>query len=235
MHKVSPKKDYISKTYLYRTTSANTHVRTNSLSSSLLGDGNLQTYQGLTWRYRALQGSNQKEYLLHKYEILKNKCSSPPKFSEFVDNRNQKTYARGFLNTKSLNDFAPFAKAFYIYDDKTLKFIKDVPINIHEILTPLAVAYWYMDDGWFKWEGKSNTMRICTESFSHSGVDLLKEAVDKNLNICLTKQKKTLSNKSIGYRLYVNEKNSSAFRELIRPYLIDSMKYKVLMATEWVS
>jgi len=31
----------------------------------------------------------------------------------------------------------------------------------------------------------------------------------------------------IGYRLEINEKNSAHFREIIQPYLVDCMKYKV--------
>ena len=38
---------------------------------TLLGDGNLQTANnGRTWRYRAIQKKEHKNYLFHKYQVL---------------------------------------------------------------------------------------------------------------------------------------------------------------------
>ncbi len=67
-------------------------------------------------------------------------------------------------------NFLYYADLFYTYNPKTNLFIKDVPNNITKYLTPRAIAYWYMDDGALKWLGRSNAMRICTESFSEHGV-----------------------------------------------------------------
>lgn len=196
---------------------------------TLLGDANLQTHSktGKAWRYRVLHAGSQYLYLEHKYEILKDFCGTPPKKSKVPDKRTNKVYDRCLFNTKSNIYFTPYAKAFYMYDSNAQKYIKDVPENIDEILTPRAVAYWYMDDGWIKWVGKSNAMRLCTESFSIEGIEILRDAMKKNFNLSLNKHRKPLSNNKIGYRLYINEKNSAPFREIIRPYLVDCMKYKV--------
>lgn len=198
------------------------------LTGTLLGDGNLQTSSltGETWRYRAIQKKDHHDYLLQKYNILKNICGSPPIYSKVYDSRTEKHYERWYFNSLTFAGLNPLARAFYVIGPSG-RWIKDVPTNIAEILTPRAVAYWYMDDGSLKYYGKSNAMRICSESFSKQGVEILQAAMwDKfNISVALTKRKK--KGVLVGYRLAIHEAESSKFRDLIQPYLIPSMKYKV--------
>jgi hypothetical protein len=200
------------------------------LIGTLLGDGNLQSNtKGRTWRYRVVHKEKDKEYLDHKYQILKPFCQSPPIYSssEVFDDRNQRTYQRWYFNTTVHNCFRHYGNIFYTYDPKTNLMIKDVPKNIKKYLTPCAVAYWYMDDGALKWLGRSNAMRICTESFSEHGVNRLKSALSDLYNIETQLIRKTNQKVFVGYRLAINEKNSSPFCELIKPYLVECMRYKV--------
>lgn len=114
-----------------------------------------------------------------------------------------------------------------MYDPFTEKWVKDVPENIAELLTPRAVAYMYMDDGSLKYRGHSNAMRICSESFSKEGVEILQAAIYEKFQISLKLTKKNKNGVLVGYRLAISEAESSKFRELIQPYLVDCMKYKV--------
>lgn len=91
---------------------------------------------------------------------------------------------------------------------------KVIPLNIMEFLTPKALAYLHQDDGCLKWKGHSNAMRICTENF-------------QLYNIKTSHNKKTLSDGTVGYRIYIPEGSSTAYRRLIEPYLIKCMRYKV--------
>ena len=209
-----------------------TQQQKDLLVGTLLGDGNLQTEtRGRTWRYRAIQKAEHKDYLFHKYEIMKEFCSTEPKRSQVADVRTNKTYKRWMFSTKVNDSFRFYGNLFYTYDQKTQRMVKDVPVNIEKFLTPAAVAYWYMDDGCLKYAGKSNAMRICTESFSNDGVRRLQRALNTLYNIEATHTKKnTIVNGNrvrVGLRIAINEKPSTAFRELIEPYLVDCMKYKV--------
>lgn len=196
---------------------------------TLLADGNLSTFSptAKTWRYRALQKKGHKPYLFHKYEVLKDLCGSPPSFSTVFDERTQKNYHRYLFNTLTFSKFNPLGQAFYLYDPLTERWVKDVPENISELLTPKAVAYMYMDDGSLKYYGQSNAMRICCESFSKQGVEILQAALYKNFQISTKLVKRNKNGVLIGYRLAIPEAESSKFRELIRPHLVDCMKYKV--------
>lgn len=193
---------------------------------TLLGDGNLQTENyGKTWRYRAVQ--KESDYLNHKYQILKPLCGSPPKLGEVLDIRTNKIYRRYYFNTLTHSSLLFYANLFYKYDKKNSKWFKDVPKKLNLFLTPRALAYLYMDDGALKWLGHSNAMRICTENFSPEGVQRIQKVLEKRYKILTTLTKTTLSNGSVGYRIYIPEKSSLCFSELIKPYLVDCMKYKV--------
>lgn len=207
-----------------------TQQQKDLIFGSLLGDGNLQTGSGgRTWRYRALQNSKHKEYLFHKYEILKPLCgeNTLPTEGIILDERTQNEVKRWYFNTLTNPSLKFFADMFYTYDPKKQKWVKDVPVNVQKFFTPAAVAYFYMDDGALKWLNHSNAMRICTESFSEEGVIRIKNAFKTLYNIETTLQKKTLSGDRTGYRIAIPERSSSAFRELIKPFLVDCMKYKV--------
>jgi recombination protein RecA len=206
------------------------------LFGSLLGDGNLNTEtQGRTVRYRALQQEKQKDYLMHKYEVLKDLCDSPPIYGETYDPRTQKIYKRWFFNTRTETSLIFYGNLFYDYDPQSKKFVKKVPLQVEKFLTPRAVAYWYMDDGSLKSKRRSNAMRISTEGFKPEEVSRLRNALRSNFNIETAAHKKhktavvngVETKIYIGDLIYIPEKSSSAFRELIKPYLIDCMRYKV--------
>lgn len=207
-----------------------TQLQKDLIFGSLLGDGNLQTNSnGKTWRYRAIQKSEHKEYLLNKYEILKNLCGVTvvPKENEILDKRTNKLIKRWSFNTLTNTSLKFFGNLFYRYDSNKQKWIKKVPLKIQTFLNPRALAYFYMDDGALKWLGHSNAMRICTENFCLEDIHRIKNALKNLYNIDTNLTKKKLKNEEIRFRILIPEKSSNSFRELIKPYLIECMKYKV--------
>ena len=189
---------------------------------TLLGDGNLQTNNGQTWRYRALHSIDQQPYLVHKYEVLKEFCQTEPSVTSIFDKRTQKTYTRCSFNTLSSDSFRYFGQSFYEKKVSDSKYSKIVPKNIRRLLNARSLAYWYMDDGSLKWKGKSNAYRLCTDNFQYYEVIRLKEALETKfeLKVSIQKQRDT-------YRIYIPEESSEKFRNLIEPYVIPSMYYKL--------
>jgi hypothetical protein len=59
----------------------------------------------------------------------------------------------------------------------------------HLVLTPRALAYWYMDDGALKWRGKSNAVRLCTDSFTIDDINLLKKVLETKFSLKVSLQK----------------------------------------------
>lgn len=206
-----------------------TQPQIDLIIGTLLGDGNLQTYtNGLTWRYRALHAREHEEYLNHKYDVLRNLISQPePTPGDVYDERTGQTYFRNYFNTTVHPAFKVIADAFYKFDSNSNKWVKVIPSNIIEFLTPNALAYFHQDDGCLKWKGHSNAMRICTENFTLQEVQLLQACIYQLYNIQTSLNKKTLSDGTVGYRIYIPEGSSTAYRKVIEPYLIKCMCYKV--------
>ena len=205
-----------------------TIIQKNLLIGTLLGDAYLQTRtNGRTWRYDIYHSIAQKDYLFYKYAILKALCSQEPSLQQTYSKDKSKIFEGYRFLTNVDNSLRFYGNLFYTYDSTLNRFIKDVPNNIQKYLTPEAIAFWYMDDGYLKWLGHSNAMVICTDSFSEHGVIRLKNAFKNLYDIKTSLNKKSNLNVFSGYRLAINEKDSSAFRELIKPFIRTSMAYKV--------
>jgi hypothetical protein len=204
--------------------------QTDLVFGSLLGDGNLQTETaGRTWRYRALHKKAHGEYLEHKYNVLSPYCTTGPIYGEVFDERTGQIYKRLYFNTVVHDSFRVFGGMFYVYDKKLRKMVKRIPPSpvLAKFLTRRALAYMYMDDGALKWLGHSNAMRICTESFPKEDVTRFRNVLFEKYKIVTTQGKKTRDGVYVGDRVLIPENSSDAFRELIQPYLVDCMKYKV--------
>lgn len=191
----------------------------NLLVGCLLGDANLQTSNGQTWRARFLHKAVHLPYIEHKYKLLQEFCNQGPTYSAHYDERTNKTYDRFSFNTLTSDKFRFFGNLFYVKESGHWK--KVVPKNIAHYLTPEALAFWYMDDGVLKWKGKSNAVRLCTDSFSVSEINVLKEALQEKFKLKCSIQKKN----GIA-RISILEESYSTLRTLILPYLLPSMYYK---------
>jgi hypothetical protein len=199
-----------------------TQLQKDLLIGSLLGDGNLQTNTGNTWRYRAIQKALHQPYIEKKYDILKDFCNTPPSYSLVYDSRTGKSYDRYTFNTLYREEFQFFGNLFYTQENGI--WVKHVPSNIATFLTPTALAYWYMDDGALKWAGHSNAVRICTDSFTSDEVEILKNALESNFQLEVSIQKK--GGPSPAKRLTILENSYTKLKDLILTDLLPCMYYK---------
>lgn len=190
------------------------------LIGCVLGDANLQTENGRTWRAHFIHKAIHEPYIQHKYMVLKDFCDSEPKYGSYFDYRTQKEYSRFQFNTLTLSELRFIANMFYT-QTHTGVWVKGVPKNIKKFLTSRALAYWYMDDGALKWKGHSNAVRLCTDSFSASDVAILKSALEENFKLKCSIQKK--DNVS---RISILEESYSDLKTLILPHLLPCMYYK---------
>jgi hypothetical protein len=192
------------------------------LVGCLLGDANLQTFnQGRTWRLRMLQKAAHQGYLFYKYEVFKNFVTSPPIYGETFDERTEKTYKRWYFNSTTSSSFRFLAQKFYVLDPTQQRWVKRVPPDIGELLTPVGLAYWYMDDGALKWKGKSNAVRLCTDSFSEQDVNLLRDVLKKKFQL-----ETSIQRKEGRPRINIKERSYTKLRELVLEHLHPNMYYK---------
>jgi hypothetical protein len=207
------------------------------LFGTLLGDGNLQN-TGANWRYRALHQNLQKDYLFHKYNVLKDYCQTPPKYRKFQDKRTNTVCERWSFNTLTSPYLLEYAEMFYTLNPETNRYVKHVPTDeqLAANLTPQAIAYWFGDDGYAKWIGdpdnedkkSSCAMGWCTDSFSKEDCDRLLAFLEQQMKIPgLKLQKRTQKNGQQTYRLVSTEESHTALTNILAPNLFPDFYYKL--------
>ena len=98
---------------------------------------------------------------------------------------------------------------------------KVVPVNIENLLTPIGLAYWIMDDGSIQNKG----LHLNTYGFSLDETTRLKETLEnlfgKNSMRCsIHKHKK-------GNRIYIWEESMDCLRKNITQFMHKDMLYKI--------
>lgn len=172
------------------------------LVGCILGDAHIQKLGKIIIE----QSARQKDYLLWKYNELKNLCypAKPAKIIR-IDKRNNKEYYSNVFYSRQY--FREWRKIFYKENKKVF------PDNL--LLTPLSLAVWYMDDGCFSKEKST----ISIEGFSGENRNKVQKVFYEQFGI------ETAIGKS--KKLVIRRKSQEKFYDLIRPYIILSMEYKI--------
>jgi hypothetical protein len=180
---------------------------------SILGDGCLEKTKTENRNSRLTLGHSekQKEYLEWKVNILKEFGLSTGSITKCVAKSNR--YKSGqciSYHTKSRKHsvFTKYRKLFYLNGKKTLDFS-----NLH--ITPMALAIWYMDDG----QKCSASYQINTQCFNRDTLVELAKYLEKAYGLEFTIDKTNV--------MYLRKASISKFESLIKPYIIDCMKYKL--------
>lgn len=97
---------------------------------------------------------------------------------------------------------------------------KCVPDCISGYLTPLALAIWIMDDGGKVGKG----LKFSTNSFSYKDCLKLVSALDENFGIKSSIQSAGAGNQ---YIIYVWKESMDILREIVNPYMVKQMRYKI--------
>lgn len=186
----------------------------------ILGDARLECRSKgirvfpITARLRVHQGENQKDYFHWKYQILDNLVLQKPRKIICGKNPQQnKNYYSWYFHTRTIEFLGELYQQFY------LNGYKIIPKKIMNILTPLSIAVWYMDDGCFS----QGTAILNTQNFSFSEQKILRNCLKRKFNL-----ETTINKDRDRWRLRIKKSSFDVFRDLIKSYIIPSMKYKIV-------
>lgn len=185
---------------------------------SLLGDAHAEKRNGgLGTRISFQQESTHVSYLLWLHSLLASRGYCNENIPKIQTRLGSKGVVRKILriNTWTYTSFN------FIHDLFYFEKVKRVPTNIAEYLTPLALAIWIMDDG----AKVSRGVKLCTNSFSYSDCLLLVEVLHFNFKLKASVQSAGANNQ---YNVYIWKESMPTLRDLISPYIIKEMKYKIL-------
>lgn len=186
----------------------------NIIIGSILGDLHInKQHNSINSRLMFKQGLLNEVYILHLYDLFKHYCNSGPNYGASSHVRTGNINNNISFNTLSLPCFNYYHDLFYV--DK----VKRVPLNIGELLTPVSLAYWAMDDGC---KLKKNFV-LCTDSYSFSEVELLIKVLKDNFDLNCT----YLIRNEDQYRIYIKSDSMDKFRSLVTSHFHESMLYKL--------
>lgn len=129
------------------------------------------------------------------------------------DNRTNKTYSAISFTTMQLPCFNVYKYDFYKLH------VKIVTTNIYELLTPRGLAFWIMDDGSKHGDG----LHISVYAFSSTDVDKLMFTLQDKFNL----KTSIHYNRDKKPRIYIFKKSMDTLKNLVKPYFIKEMLYKL--------
>ncbi len=203
------------------------------LYGSMMGDAKRNHTQ---WNSIACfkHSDKQENYLKWKFEEFRSVSKKETlKFSISSDTREEYKNHHGSWSfyTKANSDIEECMDKFYGGGKK------EITRDILDHLSELSLAVWYMDDGTTAFShnrmlstGYNITpeVKLCTDSFSEQSCDNIVEWFKEKWNIDSHKRKNRIGKKGENqYRIIIDSTSVSRFFDLIRPYIIPSMLYKV--------
>ena len=162
------------------------------------------------YRLKMSHSIKQQEYVLWKYDILKDWILTEPKIYEKTKSITIRT-----ISHPELTDL----HAIFYRDKK-----KIIPQNIEELLSPLALAVWFMDDGNIvRRNDKIIGLHLNTQSFTLREHKRLQDILNNTYKISTT-----IEINNGYYRLAIWKKlPRERFVGIVKPYILDSMCYKI--------
>ena len=204
------------------------------LTGLILGDGSID--KGVTKRSFNIKSI---DYAFIDY--INKEIESVHTFTSFIRNIPEH-YSCGCSHKESweyrIKAHPYFNKIYhFFYDDKRHRKIYRKTL---EWLTPRGLANWYMSDGYICLVGKtkgvirSRRIDICTDRYYKEDVELIVSFLKSkfNLDTSIIKRNNT-------YRVRIKKDSYEAFINLIYPYIIPSMYYKIYLGYDtkpkWMS
>jgi len=153
------------------------------------------------------------DYLIHLYDLFSLYVSSPPRVYEI--NRSSGSYLQVSFQTLSF----PFFDQLYLLFYDPISGKKKIPENIGNLLTPLGLSYWFMDDGAKAGSG----LFLHTDGFSKEDVVLLISVLDSRFGLqCSLRQRHKDQ-----YAIYISAHSKERFIGFINTFIHPIMQYKL--------
>lgn len=179
---------------------------------SLLGDASIRQREKNSC-FRVAHTIKQKKYIEWKLKILENFRIS--EFNERTKIINNRVVIMISLSTDTHSVFNYYRKLFYLNNKKI------ITKEMLRQLNPKSLAIWICDDG--SYDNTQGYIILCTNAFSLEEHKLMKQFFKEKFGLDPT----------IGFRdnkyyyLRFKKEDSKKLIEIIKPFVIDSMKYKI--------
>lgn len=179
------------------------------LVGTLLGDGYLQKTGEKNARLRLEHGGKQKDYLLWKTHAFPRLFQGKAVHLSRVHPKSFATYEYWRAQSSASPVLGKWRTLFYPGGKKR------IPENLAEILTePLALAVWYMDDGYYNPKNKNSFLYL--GRVTKGEAECAQETLEKNFELSV----RVYDKKSKGYALYFSTEVTKKLHKLIRQHVV---------------
>lgn len=189
----------------------------------LLGDGTIYLPDGKTTDARMMirHGKKQKEYSKYIFECFRslNVRISTVKLKGHILNGKEIKPSRQIEVTLGAHEFlTELRNAFYPNGKKIINFD-----YLSKYYNPEALAFHFMDDGSAIFsDGKVESFVLCTDCFSKNEVIKLAGFIEGRFGLNCT-----VHDSNSGPRIRIKKSSVNRFIQIIKPYICDSLLYKI--------
>jgi recombination protein RecA len=184
------------------------------LIGTILGDGYLQKTGKRNARLRLEHGYRQKDYLLWKVKKLGNLFQGRPRYLERIHPKTKRKYRYYRHQSQSTPYLGKLRTLFY----PTGK--KKIPGQLKKFLDPLALAVWYMDDGYYYPRDKCSYLYL--GDIKKEEAEIVKKALFEKFGLVVR-----IKRKKRGYALYFSPQETQKLKKLIKEFVLVQLKYKL--------
>jgi LAGLIDADG DNA endonuclease family len=186
----------------------------------LLGDGHLekrgQNSNALLTITFAVRYILLAQYIYGLFVFFVNKKGF--RFSEVKSGTGSKLFGRITVRTVNLPLFTYYHNMFYRSIDN--KYIKIIPLNIFDLLTPVSLAFFLMGDG--NYNTVKKVIRIYTNSYTKSEVELLSKAITEKLGI-----RNRVEKEKLNYIIAIPTSQVPLVQDLVKEHIHPSFYYRI--------
>jgi len=196
-----------------------TLLQRSFIFGSMLGDATMRVgIKARNANFKIDHCLEQKEYMFWKYRILKNLVLIPPRLSYRTTKEGVRYKKSWWFRTLRHPVLTEIYNQFYTTDGYHCG-RKIVPDSLIDIMNPFVMAVWVMDDGSYNQE----KIDISTHSFTLKEIEKLCSIIKNKFRVTMLYYK----DGNRGYRIYCNKKETQKLIDLICPYIIKTMRYKI--------
>lgn len=186
------------------------------LAGTLLGDGYLQKTGAKNARLRLEHGEKQTEYLIWKTDQFPKQFFQPLARLRRRHPKTMRTYAYARAQSHATPALGKWRALFYKNG------AKHIPTNVAALIhEPIALAVWYMDDGYYAPDQKHSFIYL--GRVSRGEAEIARDAIAKNFRI----EARLYDKKEKGFALFFPVAETKKLHACIRALIPDVMRYKI--------
>lgn len=156
-----------------------------------------------------------------KYVALAFICTSSEPTAWPNLKRTGKEATQYLFSTKRLPSFTQLYETWY--KQVNGKYIKSLPLNIEELLTPIALAHLIKGDGYYA----DGSVKICTDNFTKQEVLILTKVLGDKFGIKATINKRSNASNNVVWIIRISRLSMEKLITLVSPHMIPEMLYKL--------